>query len=298
LLLRRWNQEAKLEEVSRTLPTFKERGDRRWFVDSEGNTMVMIDGPVESRVGSPPNDPNRRPIEILHSVPIDESFAIATKEVTIEQFRRFQRARPIVNFNEIPPAQNHLRDDREPRGGVTWYQAVHYCSWLSSKEGLEPAYNTNADNEYKEGMSIPPDFQKRSGYRLPTEAEWEYACRAGTVASRYFGESDDLLKNYAWVDRNTECAHPSAQLKPNDLGLFDMLGNVYEHCSDIGDAYNHIENSKSLIKVFDTSIHVMKGGWHRDLAEDIRSSRHNGLRNMDRADAIGFRIVRTIPRSP
>src|SRR5437763_263442 len=82
-------------------------------------------------------------------------------------------------------------------------------------------------------MKIPADVLQRKGYRLPTEVEWEYACRAGTVTSRYYGDSIELLKNYAWyVENGLEKAWPSGRLKPNDLGLFDMLGNVYEWCLD------------------------------------------------------------------
>jgi serine/threonine protein kinase/formylglycine-generating enzyme required for sulfatase activity len=285
--------------LNRTLPTFEDRGQRRWFVNREGLTFAVIDGPVESLVGSPPNDPNRFPTETLHTVPIDQSYAISTTEVSIEQFNRFLIHVPTMSYNDVLPSQKHTRDDREPREQVTWYQAVVYCWWLSYKEGLEDPYDTNAVNDHNEGMSIPLDFQKRSGYRLPTEAEWEYACRAGTVTSRYYGESEDLLPNYAWFDRNSRYQScPCAQLKPNDLGLFDMLGNVFEYCSDFGDAgeYNHIENLESPITVTDKSKLIMRGGWHYEHAEAMRSQIRYRSRTMDSSGAIGFRIVKKIPR--
>ena len=82
-------------------------------------------------------------------------------------------------------------------------------------------------------MKTVPDFLDRSGYRLPTEAEWEYACRSGAVTSRYYGGSVELLGQYAWYNQNSkDRAWPCGLVKPNDLGLFDMLGNVYEWCQE------------------------------------------------------------------
>ena len=82
-------------------------------------------------------------------------------------------------------------------------------------------------------MKILADALKQPGYRLPTEAEWEYACRAGTMTSRYYGRSVKLLEKYAWYLANSQDhAWPCGRLLPNELGLFDMLGNVYEWCHE------------------------------------------------------------------
>ncbi len=120
--------------------------------------------------------------------------------------------------------------------GFTWFIAAHYCNWLSQEEGLPSdqwCYIPNEDGAYGEGMTIPANVLDRTGYRLPTEAEWEYACRAGAVTSRYYGHSNKLLKAYAWYRANSaERAWMCGSLFPNDLGLFDMLGNEYEWCQE------------------------------------------------------------------
>ena len=91
----------------------------------------------------------------------------------------------------------------------------------------------NPQGQYAQEMKIRADALRRTGYRLPTEAEWEYACRAGAGTSRYFGGNVDLLGRYAWyLATSPDRAWPCGSLLPNDLGLFDILGNVYEWCQD------------------------------------------------------------------
>ncbi|HKA08201.1 MAG TPA: formylglycine-generating enzyme family protein, partial [Gemmataceae bacterium] len=120
--------------------------------------------------------------------------------------------------------------------GVTWYEAAEYCNWLSKQEGIPESqwcYLPNPHGKYAEGMKLAPDYLQRRGYRLPTEAEWEYCCRAGTSTARYYGRSEELLPKYAWSLRNAkEHAWPVGSLKPNDFGLFDMHGNAWSWCSD------------------------------------------------------------------
>src|SRR5262249_19247663 len=140
-----------------------------------------------------------------------------------------------------------------------WYVAAAYCNWLSEQEGIprdQWCYEPGAGG-YIEGMRIPADVLVRTGYRLPTDAEWEYGCRSGTVTGRYYGLTTDLLGEYAWYQANSEeHAWACGSLLPNDLGLFDMLGNMYEWCQDRTDAprpmrkglyYDIIQTSSNII---------------------------------------------------
>jgi formylglycine-generating enzyme required for sulfatase activity len=214
----------------------KERGDRRWYVNSQGQSFAVIEGPVDFRMGSPPTEPTRNvAMEAPRHLLIPRRFSIAAKEVTVEQWQRFERTNPGLGF---PPSfvKEHSPDPDGPMIGFTWYNAAHYCNWLSEQEGLprdQWCYLPNEASAYAERMTIPANVLDRTGYRLPTEAEWEYACRSGTVTSYYFGQSIELLDKYAWYQANSkERPWSCGSLLPNDLGLFDMLGNQLEWVQD------------------------------------------------------------------
>ena len=210
-------EQAKLQAADAELMKLKDRGDRRWYVNSQGQTFAVIEGPVEFSMGSPASDPERFDDELLHRRIIPRRFAIAATEVTVEQYQAFVSENPGVD---------HANNDRYspdldgPMNGVTWYHAAAYCNWLSRKEGLPECYEPNEQDMFEEGMRIKVDALNLTGYRLPTEAEWEYACRAGAVTSRYYGASVDLLGCYAWyVTTSRNRAWPCGSLLPNDLGV-------------------------------------------------------------------------------
>jgi len=187
--------------------------------------------------------------------------------------------------------------------GFTWYYAANYCNWLSEQEGLPKdqwCYVPNEAGDYAEGMTIPPDVLERTGYRLPTEPEWEFACRAGAVTSRYYGNSIELLDAYARYQANSnEHAWSCASLLPNDLGLFDMLGNEFEWVHDrMGRTMPERRGVFSdIINISDyvngKNPRLLLGGAFYYLAADVRSAYRGKNDPANRFTLYGFRPSRT-----
>jgi formylglycine-generating enzyme required for sulfatase activity len=305
--LRRWGQKEKLQAIDDELSRLPERGGRRWYVNGQGQTFALIDGPVEFRMGSLPTDPeriggNERP----HRMMIPRRFAIADREVTVAQFQRFLKTRTELRLIAHPDLLN--RFSPEPDGpwiGPDWYTAAEYCNWLSEQEGIprnQWCYEPTAAG-YVEGMTIPADVLQRTGYRLPTPAEWEYACRSGTSTSRYYGLTADLLRRYAWYQANSdERARSGGSLLPNDLGLFDMLGNVYEWMNDWFDAprpwargrYSDTINASE--HVLEKRPRLLLSGSFAQPPAGIRAPGRRGNAPSLRDASYGFRLARTYPK--
>ena len=182
--------------------------------------------------------------------------------------------------------------------GVTWYLAAEYCNWLSLKEQFEPCYMADRDmGAFEPGMSPATNFVLRNGFRLPTEAEWEYACRAGTTTARYFGNDEELLPDYAWFATNAgERTYPVGTRIPNGFGLFDMLGNVFTWCGDRYLPYEPADIDLGDNSAVDLDERVLRGGSFAHEASRARAA----FRGVSQADqfprsVIGFRIVQTVP---
>ncbi len=246
-----------------------------WYVTSEGHTMALVSARTFT-MGAPVDEPGFSVQEQQNTVSVDRDFFIGTTEVTVEQFLRWN-SRHDYQESSAP-------SDSCPIGSVNWYKAAEYCNWLSRIEGIDR-------QEWCYPEQIGPDWTPddagldlaRTGYRLPTEAEWELACRAGTVTARFFGSDDRFLRHYAWFADNTDgrTTSPVGCLQPNLLGLFDMYGNAFEWC------HNRVRaNGQWVAPVRSKGVD--------DSARDMRSARRAASPPGLASAVYGFRVARTI----
>jgi formylglycine-generating enzyme required for sulfatase activity len=163
-------------------------------------------------------------------VQIDYPFAVGQKLVSVAEFLK---SRPDFQHE----GEKWSPGPDTPVNMVACYDAARYCNWLSEQEKIPKeqwCYEANAQGEYDEGMKVKPNYWQLTGYRLPRDAEWEYACRAGTVTAWSCGSDWALLGYYAWTSVNAGGEmHPVGTAKANGLGLFDMHGNAWQWCQEI-----------------------------------------------------------------
>ena len=197
----------------------------------------------------------------------------------------------------------HRRAALPRNRSVNWFGAAHYCNWLSKREGIledQWCYKTNSQKQFGPGIQAKERFWELTGYRLPTEAEWEFACRAGTTTEYFFGQTDRLLTHYAWNRVNSgRRTRPVASLKPNDLGLFDILGNVNEWCYDLDKPYAistaTLDDTPGLDPVDNNRFRIVRGGAFDSLPASCRSAFRGDLAPRNYTLIMGFRLVRTMP---
>ncbi|MCW7940734.1 sulfatase-modifying factor protein [Streptomyces hygroscopicus] len=189
------------------------------------------------------------------------SFQMAAFPVTQSWYAQVMGLRPST-----------AQGGRLPVEGVSWWDAARFCNALSRREGLTPAYRLRTDAEVAEWDDLA------DGYRLPTEAEWEHACRAGTAGPRY-GPLDEIC----WYRGNADGRiHAVGGKRPNAWGLYDMLGNVWDWCWDVYDA-----------EVYGTYRVLRGGGWcdeHWSCRASVRRRSHPTFR----IDDVGFRVARSV----
>ncbi|PWA06420.1 formylglycine-generating enzyme family protein [Flavobacterium psychrotolerans] len=209
---------------------------------------------------SPEGEKDEQPI---HMVSLS-SFSIADKETSVKQWKSFC----TETRKKMPMTPEWGWDDNNPIVNITWEEAVSYTEWLSDKTGRN--------------------------FRLPTEAEWEYAAKGGILARGYKYSGGKSLELVGWGKANSEGRTNAVGTKmPNEIGLYDMSGNTYEWCFDWYSDYSDGNQTNPVVtEPVAKKCHIIRGGSWRDVAQFSRVS-NRYFSAVSKGNYIGFRVVRT-----
>ena len=220
----------------------------------------------------------------VHQVSFTYDFYMDTTEVTQGDYQALMGVNP-----------SYFKDSLRPVERITWFDAVLYCNQRSRREGLDTVYRyTGISGVPGDGADSLKGFimdNSKKGYRLPTEAEWEYAYRGGTHTIFYWGDSEDSADAYAWYSPNSgDSTRPVGLKKPNGFGLHDMAGNVYEWISDRYGDYDSIPQIDPQGP--DTgSFHALRGGCWFNVPFVLSAAYRGKEPAVDRNLDVGFRCV-------
>jgi formylglycine-generating enzyme required for sulfatase activity len=252
------------------------------FVLIKGGTFTM---------GSPASEPERGTDETQHRVTVSD-FYIATSSVTQREYSRLMSNNPSEFKGENLPVEN-----------ITWFDAIRYCNARSEREGLTAAYTVNgAGNE----VSNVTWNRSANGYRLPTEAEWEYACRAGTATPFNTGNTitdrqANCYNNYGYNNNSSGrvtggyrgSTSPVNTYAANSWGLFDMHGNVADWCWDWHGEYGASAQTNPTGPATGT-LRINRGGGWNDFPKHIRSAYRAATPPLNGSFNLGFRLARNV----
>jgi formylglycine-generating enzyme required for sulfatase activity len=224
-----------------------------------------------------------------HRVTISRPFYLGIHPVTQGQYARLMGKNPshFAATGEGKARVTGMDTTRFPVESVSWYESVRFCNALSQAEGLDPCYKIQGDRV---------EIAGGDGLRLPTEAEWEYACRAGTSSPYGFQGGEEELPRYAWFAKNSGGrTHAVGEARANDFGLHDMHGNVWEWTWDAFESGYYLR-SPEIDPVGPTEAvdRVIRGGSWGYSPRSCRSANRDGYTPVSRNFRLGFRVLRVL----
>jgi formylglycine-generating enzyme required for sulfatase activity len=251
------------------------------------NGFVLISG-GSFTMGSPASEAGRESDEVPHEVTVS-SFYMGKYEVTQREYEEVMGTNPSYRKGPNAPVES-----------VKWYDAVEYCNKRSQRDGLTPAYIIDRERRDPNNTSSFPNEvywtvtwdHSANGYRLPTEAEWEYACRAGTSTAYYTGNTIGV--DDAWYNANrNNMPHETGKKPANAWGLYDTHGNVFEWCWDWSGNYGDSPQTDPVGASSGKS-RVFRGGGSASAPETLRSAFRDSMAPAQYRADVGFRIARPV----
>jgi serine/threonine protein kinase/formylglycine-generating enzyme required for sulfatase activity len=252
--------------------------------------------PGKYLIGSPDDEVQHTILDRRHSIEITRPFALSDREITWAQCSLFQAS--IGSSSHHDAYEKQFGRQLSPAGpafGVNWFEAVSYCRWLTRQARM-----ADSDQCYGDPTSLTKDVEgnpgdwpvdlTKHGFRLPTEAEWEVACRGGTISAWSFGNDPLLLAHYGWfLDNSAKWSRVVTQLRPSPRGLFDIHGNVWEWCHDRSGNYK--DGAVDPIGPPAGAARVFRGGGWSDRDADCRAAERGGHLAAGRSANLGFRLT-------
>ncbi|MFC1852341.1 bifunctional serine/threonine-protein kinase/formylglycine-generating enzyme family protein [candidate division CSSED10-310 bacterium] len=291
-----------LVQAQQKLATFKKkRLENKIIQIKSGKVMQLVKGgtfQMGDKYGEGNDD------EMLHTVTIND-FYISSYEVTFAEFDAFCAA-----MNRTKPADVGFGREIRPVIQVSWYDAVEYCNWLSLKKGLKPCYTINKSAPDPNNKSFEDELKwtvavdaTASGYRLPTEAEWEYSARQRGQQVRYGNGNNTATEREINFNNKSDSVRadksrppgttPVGSFPSNSIGLYDMSGNVWEWCWDWYGEYD-VSSSKNPTGPAAGDTRVLRGGsWIILYPTYVRAANRSSMSPLCRDHDIGFRLVRS-----
>lgn len=262
--------------------------------DLQEQQMVLVEGGLFT-MGDTWEDghEDEKPV---HQVDVTD-FYISRYEITFSEYDTFC----IATGRSKPNSRNRERGTY-PAYNVSWYDAVEYCNWRSKSDGLIPCYNIDKKHKDPNNKSRNDTLKwivtwnpAAKGYRLPTEAEWEYVARDGQLNSGYKFSGNNDMSEVAWYNETSDGRpQPVGRKKSNQLGIYDMTGNLYEWCWDWSDQDYYQSSPLKNPKGPDSGKYrVVRGGTWQNNADYCRVTIRDGYLPTTKAEYGGFRIVRT-----